>query len=142
MCPNKCIRRDIRQKLHGATLFTSSFGRKCTVEKGFYRPSTQVWEDDKGEIVHFLRCTSFFCVSVHIFGRNCTCVRSREKKILLPLILLYYICMCLPPGPHQRVRRRGRSWFSHRPHSPATRSRGCPFSGFNMRGSGNEYGTP
>ena len=84
---------NIRQKLHGATLFTSSFGRKCTVEKGFYRPSTQVWEDDKGEIVHFLRCTSFFCVSVHIFGRNCTCVRSRKKKSSCPLFS-YTIFAC------------------------------------------------
>ena len=32
----------------------------------------------------------FIYVSVHIFGRNCTCVRSREK-ILLPHIFLYYV---------------------------------------------------
>ena len=29
------------QYLHDATLFTSSLGRKCTVKKGFYSPSTQ-----------------------------------------------------------------------------------------------------
>ena len=40
---------------------------------------------NKGEIFRFLRS-----VSVHISGRNCTCVRAWEK-ILLPYIPLLYI---------------------------------------------------
>ena len=47
-------------------------------------------EGEEGDIGHFHKCPFLFCVSVHIFGQNCACVRSR-KIILLLHILLYYI---------------------------------------------------
>ena len=99
----------IRRKYRAIALWHraySEFRAKVHSEKGLYVQSIhsrfganigwQLWNSV------FPKIPPKFYVDVHIFGRNCTCVRSRKKNLLLH-ISLYFIWM---PQNIQNIERK------------------------------------
>ena len=75
--------------------FTSSFGRSCTVKKESVKESIHSrfganMESDKGEIMCFLRCPSFFAAAYTFTGKIVLVYFSWKKNIIAPYSLLLY----------------------------------------------------